>query len=162
MSVRESFVAHFGEEPALRIEEASLMHITEIASIHTKDTWGNDPFQYHFLNAIARECLTRYKDFHGITPDSEEMRLWCVAEGRLHEYEGEFPDYIALMIGVYLHWINWEQAGTEPPEYWGEHDAERERLSAMTTEQMAAHIRALAVDMNKIMDDKRDAENGFA
>lgn len=107
MSVRESFVAHFGEDEATRVEEASLMHLNItpgeigqfIAAIgldqdRREMNWGSDPFKWHMRNAITHECLVRpeFRAAHGIHTPANELKLWCQQYGDLNNFDGDDPD----------------------------------------------------------------------
>ena len=106
MSVRESYSLHFGEDEALRIEEASLGHLEGVGPEHKEDKWGADPFQYHLLMCIGFDCFTpKLAKYHGITVPLEEARQWCLAYGNLAQFAGDIPDYLALMSGAYNDWI---------------------------------------------------------
>lgn len=106
VSVRVSFTQHFGEDDAVRIEEASIQHINDASDVHGNDNWGSDPFRYHLLNCIGHECLGRFRKYHGINAEAELIRTWVLEEGGLAYYDGDIPDYIALMAGAYSDWIN--------------------------------------------------------
>lgn len=111
MSVRESFVAHFGEDQAVKVEEASLMHLQPVPWVgealamigldadRREMNWGSDPFKWHMRNAITHDCLTKYRNEHGITPTTEELQAWCRLHGDLDNFDGDDPDPImwALM-----------------------------------------------------------------
>lgn len=107
---RDSFVARFGEDDAARIEAAAESHLTEWESgIHDDDDRGEDPFQYLFLTAIAWECVSRYREPHGIVATTEAMRDWALTEGNLGAFTGTPPDYLALFCGAYTDWIKEEE-----------------------------------------------------
>ena len=142
MSVRESFVQHFGEEQATRIEEASLGHQNDDPINHANDKWGPDPFKYHLLNCISHQCLDVWAEYHGITVPVAEVKAWVLEYADLYHYEGDIPDYIGALAGAYNPWINWAQAGEPYPEGAAELDAQRERWSRMTTKERA--VRTLA------------------
>lgn len=120
MTIRTSFVEHFGEENATRVEEAALSHLTEgpfpSLDVHADDKWGPDPFRYLFLTCVARDCFTRWRKYHRIDAEYEDILAWALEHADLHEYEGDLPDYIAMLIGAYTPWINWVKMGTPEPE----------------------------------------------
>jgi hypothetical protein len=106
MSARDSFVARFGEANAAAIEAAAQRHhASDMAGVHGDDNLGSEPFRYWFLLAIGYECLTRYRDEHGITANVEEMRDWAKYDGALGEHDGDVPDYLALIVGTYQDWV---------------------------------------------------------
>jgi hypothetical protein len=121
MTIRTSFVEHFGEENAVRVEEAALAHLAEgpfpHLDVHADDKWGPDPFGYLFLVCIGRDCFTRWRKWHKMTPEYEEILAWALEHANLHEFEGDLPDYMAMLAGAYNPWINWERAGSEEPEH---------------------------------------------
>ena len=115
-SARQTFAARFGEDQAAAIEAAARKHYDDNASItrifavknpHGSDNLGSDPFRYWFLLAIGYECVTneRYRQDHGITADVDEMKEWALGEGRLGEHDGDIPDYVSLLAGLYDGWI---------------------------------------------------------
>lgn len=121
VSVRASFVEHFGEDEAVRVEEASIGHIatppgvrqvmekvtSNYVGTHENDDWGSDPFKYHFLNCIAQRCfdVDDNRAWHGIVATEEALRMWALAHGDLAEFDGDVPDYLALMAGAYISWL---------------------------------------------------------
>jgi hypothetical protein len=120
VTIRVSFVEHFGEEAATRVEEAALMHLGEgpvpHLDIHADDRWGDDPFCYLFLVCIGRDCFTRWRAWHRIDAEYEEILAWCLEFGDIHDFKGDLPDYLALMAGAYNPWINWQKTDMEEPE----------------------------------------------
>ena len=101
MSVRESFVERFGEEQASLIEGAVESHSNMIPWPQDK---GSDPFKWVVLRAIGFECVTQYKEAHGITVDEGELRDWCLNEGNLSSHDGDF-DFLAAFAGIYEGWV---------------------------------------------------------
>jgi hypothetical protein len=124
MTIRYSFVEHFGEECASRVEEAALMHLREdLTGVHSKDKWGSDAFRHLFLVCIGRDCFTRWREWHKIDASYEDILAWALKFANLSEHDGDLPDYMAALAGAYGPWINWEASGeTEPEsnEYWRE------------------------------------------
>lgn len=102
MNARESFVARFGEAEAATVEAAARSHLSEP---HDNDNLGSDEFRYWFLLAIGHECVSRYRNHHGITADVDAMKEWARGEGQLGHHDGDVPDYIALLAGLYEDWI---------------------------------------------------------
>jgi hypothetical protein len=121
MTIRTSFVERFGEENAVRVEEAALMHLGEGPAphldVHADDKWGPDPFAYLFLVCIGRDCFTRWRTWHNMGFEYEEVLAWALENANLHAYEGDLPDYLAMMAGAYNPWINWAANGEPEPEY---------------------------------------------
>lgn len=106
MSVRASFVARFGEADAKAVESAAWGH-TQVDGhgIHDNDNHGSDPFKYAFLTAIGWECVGRFREDHGITAATEDMRDWALTEGDLGSHDGDVPDYLAAICGAYEPWL---------------------------------------------------------
>jgi len=109
-TARETFVARFGEANAVAIEAAVTKHRafdSDVLDIHANDDRGARPFQYDFLYAISRECVTRFASAHGITAEESDMRKWaCDPDaGDLARFEGSVPDYLALICGAYDGWL---------------------------------------------------------
>lgn len=167
MSVRESFVARFGEAVAVKVEEAALNHLAEgplpHLNPHAEDKWGEDPFQYLFMVCIGRDCLTRWRKYHGIDAEYEDLLDWCVKEGNLHDYQGDMPDFIALLAGAYNIWIDWAGRGEAEPEnceHWRKrnldwaHMSEVEFAAEMTvsTEHMKVTIESMSAKGMRLLD----------
>lgn len=107
-TARETFVARFGEDQAVAVEAAARTHFGDqstFGGIHDSDSFGSDEFRYWFLLAIGYECVTRFREHHGITADVDAMKEWARGEGQLGHHDGDPPDYLALMVGVYQDWI---------------------------------------------------------
>lgn len=160
MTVRHSFVEHFGEDQATKIEEASLTHMQSSNVAHKEDKWGSDPFQYHLLACIGSDCFTvqKNRDYHGITIPLEELRAWVLEFGDLHAFEGDLPDYLALFVGAYNSWINWEKAGVEPPADMAENDAELNRWRSMSMDEALEEMKRMAEEMMGSLNDHGDFE----
>lgn len=159
MTVRNQFVERFGEENATRIEEASLTHTQDPSyqSVHKDDDWGSDPFQYHLMTCVSRRCFEHQGgETHGFTFTREEVRQWAVEEGRLHEYDGDVPDYIGLLAGAYANWINWEQSATPMPAYWGSFEAEDARWRGMSREERTREVKNLAEEAMRMLNPHND------
>lgn len=149
MTVRNSFVDHFGEEQASKVEESALMHLSHVSEGHKHDKWGDDPFQYHLLTCIAFDCFTRDKNrkYHGITVPLEELKAWALEYGDLYLYRGDIPDYLALMVGAYHPWINWKKAGEEPPANMEENESELNRWREMSFPESINEMHRLAQEI---------------
>lgn len=96
-SVRNSFVALFGEEQACRIEAAANEHKN---GIH--DEPGSDPFKWACLIAIGHECISRprFREHHKIAVPFDEFKAWAVEHGDFASHDGQY-DYIAMFAGIY-------------------------------------------------------------
>ena len=70
VSVRESYVEHFGEEQAQALERAAEYHKN---GIHNKK--GSDPFKWAIVIALGYECVSRegFRGWHGITVPFEQL-----------------------------------------------------------------------------------------
>lgn len=152
MSIRESFVSMFGEDQAVRIEEAALQHMNGMGQVHSQDSWGSDPFRYMILGAIGWECVTRFAEFHGITIDPVAFQLWVLDHADLHEHDGDMPDYLSLMAGAYLGWINWAKAGIELPRAWLAQAGEQEENANLTLEEVTETIKNLTQILRERLD----------
>ncbi len=97
MSVRESFVEHFGEVQAYQIEEAAKEHKN---GIH--DDTGSDPFKWACCIVIGYQCVEEeaYRTHHAITVPFADFKQWCVDHGELRSHDGAF-DYLAAFVGAY-------------------------------------------------------------
>jgi hypothetical protein len=175
MTIRDSFVEHFGEECATRLEEASIGHLNDLATaqreasqildlpnipyVHEYDSWGDDPFMYHFMNAIARECMGRFAQWHGIEGELSEFQAWSREHADLHTFAGDPPDYIALMVGAYYSWINWERAGITPPEGWEGHDDRQAVWGMLSPDEVVAELKATTEDAMRLLNEHDDGES---
>ena len=101
MSVRESFVKHFGEEQAKLLECAANEHDSDV---HSKR--GSDPFKWAILICIGYQCISkiRYRKHHGIKITEKAFKKWCLQYGELASHDGDC-DYLALFCGVYQKYI---------------------------------------------------------
>lgn len=99
MSVRERFVADFGEDQAAAIERAAEEHKN---GIH--DNPGSDYFRWALVICVGYDCMKKdpFRQHHGITVPWETLRPWIKEHGQFAEHDGD-TDYLSLMIGVY----NW-------------------------------------------------------
>lgn len=155
MSIRLSFVQHFGEEDATRIEEASIGHLEDP---HKTDTWGSDPFRYHLMNAIGHECVGRFRQHHGIVATEQAMREWCKLHGDLLSHDGDQPDYIGLLAGAYYPWIDWSKTDVEPPEEWKDFEFHHVVWTSMTDEEKVAEMKRLSEDAMKLLKEIQERE----
>ena len=106
MSARDLFVARFGEADAARLEAAADEHLAQGWGEHAEDSRGSDPFRYVLLTCIAFECVGRYASAHGIEAHEDDMREWALKEADLAHHDGDVPDYLALMAGMYVPWVD--------------------------------------------------------
>jgi hypothetical protein len=154
MTVRDSFVAHFGEANATRVEEASLGHINDLSNgdVHKDDSMGTDPFQYALLNCVSRDCFTQWSDYHGFQGmPIEDVRTWAITHAHLHEFDGDIPDYLGLFAGAYHPWLNWEEMGQEMPT-WAQTAADNQsRWEKMPTEQLIQELQTLAAEGMRLL-----------
>jgi len=151
MSIRDSFVEHFGEDNAVRVEEAALMHMSEgpfpHLDPHADDKWGSDHFKYLFLVCIARDCFTRWRAWHTMDMSYEDVLAWALEHGDLHDFDGDVPDFLALMAGAYNPWINWASRGDEEPEHTEEFRVRNLEWANMSEVEFAARR---VVDMESL------------
>lgn len=96
MSVRTSFVEHFGEDQAKALEHAAQEHGNGV----NNQNLGEDPFKWAILIVIGYECAGRFAEHHGITVKLTDLQNWCIAHGELRTHTGDC-DYLALMTGSY-------------------------------------------------------------
>jgi hypothetical protein len=151
MTIRDSFVEHFGEEDAGRIEEASIGHQNDDKVNHGNDRWGKDPFKYHLLMCISHECFSEFHEWHGIKADAAAMKAWALEHADLHEYEGDIPDYIGMIAGAYTSWINWEKAGDTPPDDPDAFERNLAEWRAMPPEERLATMQKLASEAMQLL-----------
>lgn len=104
----------------MRVEESALMHLgegpTPHLDPHANDKWGPDPFKYLFLVCVGRDCFTRWRAWHKMDMEYEDVLAWALEYADLHEFEGDVPDFLAMLAGAYNPWINWAKHGEEEPE----------------------------------------------
>lgn len=101
MSVRDAFVARFGEDQAVAIEAAAEEHKN---GIH--DDPGSDYFRWALVIALGYECMSldSYREYHGITAPWPELNEWIKDNGRLAEHDGD-SDYLSLFTGTYDEYV---------------------------------------------------------
>lgn len=98
MSIRDSFVARFGEDQAAAIEAAADEHANGINDSNK----GSDPFKWAVSLVIGYECASkdRYRKYHGITAPWDEVHDWIKTDADLASHDGDV-DYLALVCGSY-------------------------------------------------------------
>jgi hypothetical protein len=101
MSTRKSFVEHFGEDQATKIEGAAQEHKN---GVHDKT--GSDPFRWAVAICIGFQCLEKesFRAYHGITLPFDDFKTWVIDHGDLANHDGDF-DYLAMLAGVYTDFI---------------------------------------------------------
>jgi hypothetical protein len=99
--IRESFVEHFGEEQAAKLEAAAVEHKN---GIH--DEPGSDFFRWAIVICIGFECFTkdRYREYHGITAPVEDVKQWVREHGDIANHDGD-ADYLSLFCGTYNEYV---------------------------------------------------------
>jgi hypothetical protein len=102
MSIREGFVARFGEADAAAIEAAAREHSNGINSTRT----GSDPFRWAIAIAIGYQCmeLGRYRAHHGIVTPWTDLKAWIIEHGNLKDHDGDV-DYLSMFIGTYNEYV---------------------------------------------------------
>lgn len=99
MSVRASFVERFGESDAAAIEAAANEHDNDV-----HPNRGSDPFKWAVCICIGYECMTRFREHHGIAATEQAIREWALEFGQLASHDGDV-DYLAAFAGKYNEWI---------------------------------------------------------
>jgi hypothetical protein len=100
MSIRESFVEHFGEADAYAVECAAAEHMNP----YNSERKGDDHFLWAIVICIGSECMSRYSDYHGIKAPWEEVRAWIKNHANIGEHIGDI-DYLAMFVGLYQEFI---------------------------------------------------------
>lgn len=97
MTVRNSFVANFGEENALAFEAAAEAHDN---GLHPNR--GSDPFKWVLMLVLSYECASKplFAFHHGITAEWELVDAWIEAKAEMGEYDGDV-DFLAFLTGTY-------------------------------------------------------------
>lgn len=100
-TIRDEFVARFGESNAAAIEAAAESHKN---GIH--DRPGSDPFRWALVIAIGYQCMEEpnYREHHGITAPWSRLRPWIKQHGNLKEHDGD-SDFLGLFAGVYNYYV---------------------------------------------------------
>lgn len=104
MTVREPFVAEFGESVAKAIETAAAEH-------DRGENKGSDPFKWAIAITIGWECLSKYRECHRIDAPSDRLAQWVRDHGDLGSYDGDI-DYLALFAGIYNDFLPEARNGT--------------------------------------------------
>lgn len=108
--VRQLYVEHFNEAEAKAIDNAFQKHFeNELQGIHASDDFGTDPFRYKLLTVISYQCVSEYAEHHNIKVSEEDFKEFCLKHADLGEHDGDIPDYLALMAGIYQEYINMEE-----------------------------------------------------
>ena len=97
MSIRESYVEHFGESEAVLLEMAAEVHKN---GVH--DDKGSDAFKWVVAICIGYQCVEKeeYREWHKIGVEFEVFRQWVKEFGELGSHDGDV-DYISALIGIY-------------------------------------------------------------
>ena len=105
MSIRESFVAKFGENEARLIELA--------AGQHKRPTkLGSDPFRTAIVICISYECISRFGEYHMFAAPKEEVEKWIQEEAHLEEHNGDI-DFLILFTGGYNKYVPMKEKENE-------------------------------------------------
>lgn len=98
MSIREAFVAKFGEDQAAAIEAAANEHANGV----NDQNKGTDPFKWALLIAIGYQCAEKasYREYHGIAAPWDEVKQWMKDHADLASHDGDC-DYLSLLAGSY-------------------------------------------------------------
>lgn len=100
MTLREQFVADFGEADACRIEEAAQSHRCG-SPIFVEKGVGSDGFRWALLICVGSECLTRFREYHKIEVLWEQLEPWLTVRAEYFAaHDGDF-DYVSMIAGVY-------------------------------------------------------------
>lgn len=97
MSIREQFVALFGEDNAKAIEAAAKSHAES-------ENKGSDPFRWALSICIGYECMSKFADYHGITAPWQDIDKWMAENAILREHDGDC-DCLALFAGNYDRYV---------------------------------------------------------
>lgn len=108
MSVRDSFVARFGEDEAQRFEAAANQHGNGLNYARK----GSDPFKWVVAIVIGYQCaeVEGYRGIHGITSSWDEVKDWIKTDANLASHDGDV-DYLSVFAGVYNEYV-----GKEAPQ----------------------------------------------
>lgn len=100
--IRASFVEHFGEDEASRIEGAANLHANGINSRNE----GLDPFRWAICITIGYECWTRprFREWHGFTASIADLKRWVKEHGHLANHDGD-SDFLAGAAGCYEEYL---------------------------------------------------------
>jgi len=101
MSVRDSFVEHFGEEQTKLVEAAAEAHDNEV-----HPNRGTDPFKWVIAICLGFDCLSckEYMESHDIDLNWEDVEQWIKDHGKLGTHDGDV-DYMAALCGVYAPFV---------------------------------------------------------
>lgn len=93
-SIRDGFVAEFGEDEALRLEAAANGH-------ESPKNKGSDPFKWVLVICIGYQCmeLDKYRQHHGIKASWENLRQWIIDNAKLGTHDGDYDPVTALSGG---------------------------------------------------------------
>ena len=97
-SLRESFVSRFGEKDAERIVAAARKHREKFPS---PTPIGDDEFRWAFLIAVGFECVSKYRDDHGIEASEKNLREWANENVEAFKAHVGDVDFLAVVAGAY-------------------------------------------------------------
>ena len=107
MSVREHFVATFGESAAAAIEKAGFGHRDKRDDSLKDRGLGSDPFKCALVFVIGYGCVSRFAEDHGISIEPAAFKSWVREHGELASHDGDM-DYISVFTGAYNDYVNQE------------------------------------------------------
>jgi hypothetical protein len=104
LSVRASFVEHFGKEQARALERACNSHLDLMGCNINR---GSDPFKYVIIVVIGFSCVEEeeYRKKHGIIISFDEFKEWVKRHGNLASHDGDW-DELSVIDGTYKEYIN--------------------------------------------------------
>lgn len=105
MSIRDKFVAVFGEDEAQRIEASACEHANGINDANR----GSDPFKWAILICIGYECFTKdsYRTYHKFHHPADTLKVWIIEHADLGTHDGD-SDNLSLFGGGYSPYIKEE------------------------------------------------------
>ena len=104
--IKERFIKQFGDEEANKIIDAALSHGNGV----NNNNYGSSKFRWAITICLGYDCMTTYRDDHGIKPPWEELKQWIKDYADLGSHDGDV-DYISAFCGVYDEFINKEEKG---------------------------------------------------
>jgi hypothetical protein len=95
VTVRDSFIEHFGAKNASAIESAAIQHNHE-----THKNPGNDTFQWSICMVLSYQCVEQFAADHEIGISNEDFLQWVRDHADLDNYDGDV-DALGLAVGCY-------------------------------------------------------------
>jgi hypothetical protein len=99
---RAAFAEKFGEDNTARIEAAAADHRDPCAMGDERGK-GSDDFRWALLVALSYDCMTKFAESHGFTPEWAAVDAWMKEPAQREwfaAHDGDV-DFLGVFLGIY-------------------------------------------------------------